>query len=249
MLRVAGLSVGVARPVGLRGTQVLPLLTDINLTVAAGEIVVVLGASGAGKSLLAHAIMNILPANAQCSGTIALHGHPITPLHPVALLPQHHGFLDPLARVGAQLSWMARRKGQAATPAALLASVGLDASVKRLMPHQLSGGMARRVLLALALGAAPDLIIADEPTAGLDPTNSTIVTTHLQTLAKRGGAALVITHDLMSVLPIATRVIVLDNGRIVAAAPAGQFTGAGEALPLPARNLWRALPENGFTDA
>nr|WP_201742154.1 AAA family ATPase [Mangrovicoccus ximenensis] len=114
-------------------------------------------------------------------------------------------------------------------------------------PSQLSGGMARRVLLAMAASGAPDLLVADEPTAGLDPENRDTVLRLLRDHAGAGGAVLLITHDLKAALPFADRVAILDEGRMSGLEPAAAFRGDGGFLTSGhARALWRALPENGF---
>ncbi|MFJ1293475.1 ATP-binding cassette domain-containing protein [Paracoccus yeei] len=169
----------------------------------------------------------------------------------IALMPQQVSHLDPLARVERQIAWAARRAGSRAGAgghaARRLADLGLAAGTGRLFPNQLSGGMARRVLLAAATGGAPDLLVADEPTAGLDPDCRDTVLRLLRERAAAGGAVLLITHDLHATLPFADRVAILDEGRLCGVEAARDFQGDGAALTAAhARLLWRALPENGF---
>lgn len=254
MLSVRNLSIGFHRYEGLLARGHVTRLSNLSLGLAAGEVLAVAGASGAGKSLLAHAILGLLPPNAFCQGDITfqgqrLEGKTLRDLRGrrIALVPQQITHLDPLAPVGAQLTWARRRTGAGLCANDLLARVGLGVDVARLYPAQLSGGMARRVLLAMAGAGAPDLLIADEPTAGLDPENRDLVLSLLRGHATRGGAVLLITHDLSAALPFSDRVALLRDGQICGFEAAGDFTGAGERLHSPyAKSLWRALPANGF---
>ncbi|MBM6549778.1 ATP-binding cassette domain-containing protein [Marinomonas ostreistagni] len=232
-----------------------PRLSELNLTVHPGELVAIIGGSGAGKSLLAHSIMGLLPNNAKQYGQIAFKGHALSGAYPagvrgrqIALMPQEIGHLDPLAKVGAQIRWAGRRVGLTdVDPAACLAQVGLSKAVADLYPSALSGGMARRVLMALAVLGKPDLLIADEPTVGLDSANREQILQLLRGQAQAQRAALVITHDLSAVLPLADRVVMLDEGRLVGVEHAHAFLEEGEGLQSHhARALWQALPQNGF---
>ncbi|QCX29052.1 ABC transporter ATP-binding protein [Nocardioides jishulii] len=231
----------------------------MSLDVRAGEVVALVGASGAGKSLLGHAVLGLLPPNATEQGRIAWRGEDVDVAarcrlagREVALLPQALSHLDPTASVGAQLRRAARLAGvprpatrQVATDA--LARQGLDASVLRLHPHQLSGGMGRRVLTAIALMGDPALVIADEPTPGLAPESVTAVLQRLRGMADDGRGVLLITHEISAALVVADRVVVVDRGRTLDEAPASAFSGSGQLLAHPyTRALWLALPANGF---
>lgn len=258
MLRIEDLSVGFLCYEGLLRQREVRRLSGLTLDLQAGEILAVIGASGAGKSLLAHAILGLLPPNAVTGGKITFQGQSLENAVPegllgrkMALVPQQITHLDPLARVGSQLAWALRRTKGAASAEELLARYDLSPETPRLYPSQLSGGMARRVLLAIASAGAPDLLIADEPTAGLDPENRDRVLSGLRHHARCGGAVLLITHDLAAALPCCDRVALLCDGEMCGLEAACDFTGTGAALRSPyARALWQALPENGFlTDA
>ncbi|RRH68838.1 ATP-binding cassette domain-containing protein [Falsigemmobacter faecalis] len=256
MLSIRHLSLRFRRYQGLLRQSQVTRLSDLSLDVAAGEVLAVAGASGAGKSLLAHAILGLLPPNAITEGAITFQGRRIDQGCPpglrgrrIALVPQQISHLDPLARVGDQLTWALRRTKAKGAPVEILARFGLGPEVLRLYPRHLSGGMARRVLLAMVSAAAPDLLIADEPTAGLDPENRDMVLALLRGHATRGGAVLLITHDLAAALPFSDRVALLRDGELCGMEDARDFTGTGTgaALCSPfARALWRALPGNGF---
>ncbi|MDM7981024.1 MAG: ATP-binding cassette domain-containing protein [Rhizobium sp.] len=260
MLSVESLSIGFLRYDGLIHRCEVPALDGIDLKVDRGEILALVGASGAGKSLLAHALFGILPENAVVRGNISLNGEQVEAANGgkdhrprMALVPQSLSHLDPLARCGKQLLWAAKRCGKVKTTADLidrLESFGLGAEVMRLYPHQVSGGMARRLLLAIATIGEPDLIVADEPTSGLDPDAAENVLRHLRRLADSGKAVLLITHDLVTAVSHADRVAILKRGRLLGTEPANAFSDEGQKLTLPyARALWLAMPGNQFTTA
>ncbi|MXP64524.1 ABC transporter ATP-binding protein [Roseomonas sp. M0104] len=259
MLELSRLSIGFRRPAGLWRREVVPALRGVSLDVRAGEVLAVIGASGAGKSLLAQAVLGLLPANAVLAGAMRFQGAPLDPAmlrgRRIALVPQSIAWLDPLVRAGRQVEWAAGRAGLPAAlrqPAATaaLARFNLGAAASRRFPHQLSGGMARRAMLAIATLGQADLLVADEPTNGLDPENAARVLGHLRALADAGRGVLVISHDLSAVLPQADRVAILRDGALQETAPATAFRGRGEALASSyARALWQALPESGFHPA
>jgi len=254
MLEIDGLSVSFQRYNGLFRQNLLTRLSDVSLDIAAGEIVALVGHSGAGKSLLAHAILGLLPKNALATGFIFFGGKVLDEQkrrelrgREIALLPQQTTYLDPTANVGDLISWAAKRAGKPSKIETRLNDVGLNGDVAQLYPHQLSGGMARRVLMAQATAGEAKLIVADEPTVGLDPHNRDIVLEHLRTHADKGGSALLITHDLLPVLSYADRIAILNNGKLCCVASASAFSGTGEALSSQyAQSLWRALPQNDF---
>lgn len=243
---------------GLRRRTVTPV-TDMSLDVRAGEVVALVGASGAGKSLLGHAVLGMLPPNSTHAGSIRWRGEEVDARalrrlagREVALLPQSLSHLDPTASVGAQLRRAARLTGVSRVTARVVAreavmAQGLDASVLTLYPHQLSGGMGRRVLTAIALLGDPSLVIADEPTPGLAAESVQAVLQRLRAIAEGGAGVLLITHEISGALEVADRVVVVDRGRTLEESPVEAFSGDGEQLAHPySRALWQALPANGF---
>lgn len=254
MLELSDVSIGFRSYSGWFRQQEVTRLSGLDLSISAGEVVAVTGASGAGKSLLAHAILGLLPPNAVLRGGMRFDGHDLTAPYPahlrgrhIALMPQEIGHLDPLATAGRQIRWAVRRTGGTGSACDRIAALGLPAEVGDLYPNQLSGGMARRVLMAIACAGAPDLLIADEPTTGLDPENRDTVLRKLRTHADAGRSVLLITHDLAAALPHADRVVILDDGRMCAVESAAAFRAEGVTLFSDhARALWQALPENGF---
>ena len=257
MLTIANLSITFTQyDQGLRRKQ-LAVITDLDLSVQAGELVAVVGASGSGKSLLAHALLGILPENAQLSGTMAFQGQPLTPERceelrgkAIALVPQSVGYLDPLMTVGRQVQRVGQLNGLPAGPAKTLMKqtfnrYDLPAQTPRRYPFQLSGGMARRVLVSTAVVTQADLVIADEPTPGLHPDVVTETLNHLRELAQAGRGVILITHDIDAALQVADRVAVFYAGTTVEIAAAQDFSTGNLRHPYT-QALWRSLPQNEF---
>lgn len=259
MLSVRHLSISFTMyDVGLRQKDLM-VISDLSLSIEAGEIAAVVGASGSGKSLLAHAVLGILPRNASARGELMFKNAPLTPARQaalrgreIALIPQSVSFLDPLMRVGTQARRAAQLAGHGSSAAEAqrraFSRYGLATAVERLYPFQVSGGMARRVLTALATVGRADLIIADEPTPGLHPEAVVETLGHLRELADQGRAVMLITHDLEAALEVADKIAVFYAGNTVEVANRADFTSrdaAGLRHPYT-RALWCALPQNEF---
>lgn len=213
-----------------------PVLERVDLDIPRGAVTGLCGGSGAGKSLIAAALVGQLPRGMVQSGSIICEG-----AGRIAMAPQSLEALDPLASVAQQLRRFARLCPDPAAPEALLARVGLPDAYLAYHPHQLSGGQARRVLLATALATGAEFIIADEPTAGLDGEQAARIMALLADFAARGHGVLVISHDLPLLAGIADRVAVLRQGRLVEIAAACAFSAQGAALTQAyTRALWRA---------
>lgn len=235
----------------------LTVITELDLEVSSGEVVAVVGASGSGKSLLAHAVLGILPKNAQVDGEILFKGSPLTPDRSealrgkeIALIPQSVGYLDPLMRVGSQVNRAAQLSGLSGQVTQVAVEqtfnrYGLASVVKRFFPFQLSGGMARRVLVSTAAVGKAQLIIADEPTPGLHPDVVKETLNHLRGLANEGKAVILITHDIEAALQVADKVAVFYAGTTVEIATAKDFPNGTIRHPYT-QALWRSLPQNEF---
>lgn len=262
LLTVEDLNVGFAmyqqgsRFFGAR-KRVVPVIRNLSISVHVGEIIAVVGASGSGKTLLADAVMGLTPKNALISGTVWFEGQlqderSLAALRGrgISLVPQSVDHLDPLMRVGAQVEGVAASREDAARcrqrRQQLFARYGLGEDVARLYPHQLSGGMARRVLLCCALMDDPRLIIADEPTPGMDLDLAVAALDDLRAFANAGGGVLLITHDVELALRVADRVAVFKDGTVVEETAVASF-GDPQLLRHPfSRALWYALPEHGM---
>lgn len=235
---------------GLKKTS-LKVIQALDLAVQAGEVVAVVGASGSGKSLLAHAIMGILPENAAMEGQLFYKGQALTAKRQrilrgkeMVLIPQSVDHLDPLMRVGKQVIGV---RGTQATQKAVFRRYGLKEETERKYPFQLSGGMARRVLIATAVTVSPQLIIADEPTPGLSGDLARETLKHFRELADAGTAVLLITHDVDLAIHVADRIAVFYAGMTVELAGAEDFQNGGTALRHPySKALISALPQNTF---
>ena len=258
MLEIRHLSIWFSRyGHGLRKKEACAV-RDLSLHLAPGQVMAVIGQSGTGKSLLAHALLGILPRNARVEGRMIFKGEPLTAARlaeargrQIALIPQAVTSLNPLLRVGIQVARAAQLSGVEKddvprTVREALSRYLLENKVSDWFPFQLSGGMARRVLTATATVGRADLIIADEPTSGLDPVAAGEALDHLRQLAGTGKAILLITHDIEAALRIAGMVAVFFDGTTVEVARAEDFTSRRLRHPC-SRALWAALPANEFT--
>ena len=231
----------------------LPVIRNLSLTIEAGQVAAVRGSSGAGKRVLAHGILGILPYNNHMEGEIRYDGAPLTPKRAerlrgreIVLVPQGVTYLDPLMKVGPQLRGDHRDARAKEQSRAVLERYGLGAETEELYPFELSGGMARRVLIATAAAQSPRLLIADEPTPGLDARAAKRILSHFREIADQGAGVLLITHDLELALTIAHKVAVFYAGETVEEANASDFS-AGRLRHPYTNALWNALPSNGFT--
>jgi peptide/nickel transport system ATP-binding protein len=208
----------------------------LSFSLVQGETLAIVGESGSGKSTLAHALLGLLPDTARIDhgqlwveGTDMAHASERTRRQvrgrTLGLVPQDPMVsLNPTLRVGQQIAEalvLARGRrfaGLEAEVQALLAQVGLDdpALRARQYPHELSGGMRQRVLIAIALAGEPRVLIADEPTSALDVTVQRRILDHLQALVtERGLSLLIITHDLGMACDRADRLLVMQHGRLI----------------------------------
>ncbi|MBW3615050.1 MAG: dipeptide/oligopeptide/nickel ABC transporter permease/ATP-binding protein [Actinobacteria bacterium] len=233
VLEVAGLSVRYDAPAGA-----VEAVSGVCLTVAAGEVVGLIGESGSGKSTLVMAAAGLLRPPARITGgAVFLDGDDLAALsaaelrrrrgNRVALVPQQAmSALNPVLRVGEQVAEVVRAhqpvtRAQAhARASELLALVGIDPGRAGDHPHRFSGGRRQRVVIAMALANDPALLVADEPTTGLDLVTAADVLQLLASLqARLGMALLLVSHDVGAVLTLASRVAVLQDGKVVEEGP------------------------------
>lgn len=237
---------------GMQQTQ-LSVIRDLSVSVHAGEMVAIVGSSGSGKSLLAHGIMGILPYNAAMEGEIRYCGEILTEKKikelrgkEIVLVPQSTSYLDPLMKVGQQICKGKKNPQKKRKLDTIFEKYGLDKKVQDQYPFELSGGMTRRVMISTALIETPKLVIADEPTPGLDPELARKAMEDFRQLADMGAAVLVITHDLELALQTVDRIQVFYAGYTLEDAPAEDFEKE-ETLRHPyTKALWRAMPVHGF---
>jgi oligopeptide/dipeptide ABC transporter ATP-binding protein len=221
-----------------RGT--VHAVDGVSLTVAAGTTLGIVGESGSGKTVLARSIMGLLPVRDVIkSGTVHFAGHDLTAMEPDQLreiwgaelsmiFQDPMTALNPVKRIGIQITESLRlhldmdRKEADATAVELLRSVGIPSPEQRVRwyPFQLSGGMRQRVMIAIALACAPRLVMADEPTTGLDVTVQAQILDLLGKLQReRHMAVILVTHDLGVVADRADEIVVMYAGRVVERAP------------------------------
>lgn len=237
---------------GMRQTQ-LDVIRDLDVEVNAGEMVAVVGSSGSGKSLLAHAVLGILPYNASTGGKITYRGSELTQERieklrgsEIVMVPQSLAYLDPLVKIGKQIRKGRKDQKTIDKLKGIFRKYDLKEEVENLYPFELSGGMNRRILISTAFIEEPRLVIADEPTPGLDLKVAKRAMGHFRELADMGAGVLVITHDLELALETADRVAVFYAGCTVEEAASEDFQ-TEETLRHPySKALWRALPQHGF---
>lgn len=239
---------------------VVAALSDVTFDVAAGEFCVVVGESGGGKSVLAHALLGTLPTNVDVTGSARLDGGELIGIDTArlrahrardfAFIPQSPATaLNPVRRIGRLMVESARAKGVPRDEVrvrldAVTGNLGLDlADLGRRYPHQLSGGMQQRVVTAMAAVAQPKVVIADEPTSALDADLVADTAAQLRCLADNGAAVIVITHDLRFAASLGGRLALLYAGRLVESRSTPGFF-ADPAHPY-GRGLLGALPERG----
>ncbi len=241
LLEVEGLATHFSAPGGA-----LKAVDGVSLRVDAGEVLGLVGESGCGKTVLSLSIVGLVePPSAVVAGSVRfagmeLVGAPEKVLNTVRgrriamIFQQPHASLDPVMSVGAQIGQALRhgpagrlsRDARKKRVIELLAQVGIPDPRRRARqhPHQMSGGMAQRVMIAIALAAEPDLLIADEPTTALDVTvQAQILELLREVQSQRHMGIILITHDLSVVAELADRVAVMYAGRIVENSPIGEI--------------------------
>lgn len=237
-----------------------PLVEDASLALDGGRIVALVGGSGCGKTLTARALLGMVevtPGVVSATLEVRMQGRVWRPYEDmqrgvsrqaafaalrgdvIGYLPQDaRAALDPLQRVGAQVANAARLAGNTDDPRRWLERVGLEDvdRVARLYAHALSGGMAQRVVIAQTLARGSRILLADEPTTGLDATVQVSLLAQFRDLADQGVAVLLITHDLRLLPDLADEVVLMDAGRTVEALPARAWMD-GRATTAVGRDL------------
>lgn len=237
-----------------------PIVDDVDLDIADGERVGLVGSSGSGKSMIARAMMGLLPATAQVTGSVELGGTQIVGASDAAVADLRGRYvgmvfqnpsaaLNPVMTVAQQvglplyLHYDLSLTERSERVTAMLAKVGLGEDVLVKYPHELSGGQRQRVGIATALVTSPRLIIADEPTTALDSITQRQIVDLLTSLVDESGASMLfITHDFAVLNRATTRCYVLENGRIAESGDTTALldhphTDAGHRLVQSARAL------------
>lgn len=253
ILEVKNLNIGFNMYDKLLNQKLYQMVFDLNVTIKKGEILAIAGSSGSGKSLMAHAILGILPKNTVVSAEIKfkneivdedrlsqLRGKEIT------FVPQSIAYLDPLMTIEDQLM---RKDINKQDFFKVMDTLGFTKADLGKYPFQLSGGMARRVLIANTILSKADLIIADEPTPGLSLDLAIEVLNHFRNMANNGKGILLISHDIDLVCNIADRMSIFYGGHILETLNTKDFLKGEKYIRHPlTKAFWKALPQNDFEE-
>ena len=250
-LQIEHLSVNFEQYKGALSKKNMNTVKDLSLSVNAGELICIVGESGSGKSVLAHAVLGILPYNAKIDGTIKYKGEVLDDKKKerlrgkeIVLVPQSTTYLDPKMKLGRQITKGASDKEKNKRLTEIFEHFHLKEEVKNQYPHQLSGGMTRRILVSTALIEKPSLVIADEPTKGLDMKLSKRVMSHFRELADLGAAVLVITHDLELAVQTSEKIVIFQKGVTVEQIESSNFNDYSKFKSDYSKELFKAMPVN-----
>ena len=257
LLEVKNLSISFTQYVEGLNRHNSKVITDLTIDVNENEIVAILGSSGSGKSLLAHSILGILPYNSHVTGNIKYKGETLNQElkeklrgKEISLIPQSVNYLDPLMKVSEQAIGECKDKKEyeekKIKQREIFNKYGLDESVDNLYPFELSGGMARKVLLSTALIGNPNLLIADEPTPGLDKKSVEETVEDIKKLKENGRGVLLITHEIDVALKTADRIAIFYSGYVIEINNVENFNNVNNVLHPYTKALINSLPRNGF---
>lgn len=257
LLEVTNLSISFTQYVEGLNRHNSKVITDLTIDVNENEIVAILGSSGSGKSLLAHSILGILPYNSNVTGNIKYKGQDLNQElkeklrgKEISLIPQSVNYLDPLMKVSEQAIGECKNEKEheekKIKQREIFSKYGLDESVDDLYPFELSGGMARKVLLSTALIGNPNLLIADEPTPGLDKKSVEETIEDIKKLKEKGRGVLLITHEIDVALKTADRIAIFYSGYVIEINNVENFNNVDNVLHPYTKALINSLPRNGF---
>ncbi|WP_321428387.1 ABC transporter ATP-binding protein [uncultured Methanolobus sp.] len=244
------------------GNRIVKANNSIDLEVMENEIIGIIGETGCGKSILGRAIMTLLSENTEVSGKIIYKGEDLLSLSENKLrdirgknisiiLQNPSAALNPVFSIGDQISEvfqyhdkMSKQNAEIKT-AGILEMVGIDPCRMREFPHQFSGGMKQRIMIAMGMAFSPELLIADEPTKGLDPdTKKSIINLLNRLVRSRNMSMILITHDLDVAEKMCDRIAVMYAGEIIELAPVCDIL-AEPGHPYT-QVLLRSLPKKGL---
>lgn len=256
-MEVNNLSISFTQYVQGLNRHDIKVISDLTIDVDESEIVAILGSSGSGKSLLAHSILGILPYNSHVTGEIKYKGNVLDQElkeklrgKEICLIPQSVNFLDPLMKVSEQAIGECKDDAEHAEKKIrqreIFDKYGLDESVDDLYPFELSGGMARKVLLSTALIGDPSLLIADEPTPGLDKKSVEETIKDIRNLKEHDKGVLLITHEIDVALKTADRIAIFYSGYVIEINKVENFNDVDNVLHPYTKALINSLPRNGF---
>ncbi len=252
MLKVEGLKVHLETEFG-----VVRAVDGVSFEVMKGEKFTLIGESGSGKSVLAQSILKLLPKNAYVSGRILFKGINLLELgeeemrkirgRKIAWIPQSQSSLNPVLTVGFQCAepiiehFKSDKRSALSKVARIFEFLGIGTDRISDYPHQFSGGMRQRVIVAMGISADPEFLIADEPTKGLDASKRESV---IELFDKIDKTMLIITHDLKFAEKVSDRIAVMYCGEVVEISPAKEFFK--DPLHPYSKGLLEALPSRGL---
>ena len=253
ILEVKNLNIGFNMYDKLLNQKLHQMIFDLNVTIKKGEILAIAGSSGSGKSLMAHAILGILPRNTVVSAEIKVKNEIVDEDRlsqlggkEITFVPQSIAYLDPLMTIEDQLM---RKDINKQDFFKVMDTLGFTKADLGKYPFQLSGGMARRVLIANTILSKADLIIADEPTPGLSLDLAIEVLNHFRNMANDGKGILLISHDIDLVCNIADRMSIFYGGHILETLNTKDFLKGEKYIRHPlTKAFWKALPQNDFEE-
>jgi peptide/nickel transport system ATP-binding protein len=253
LLEVKNLSVSFKMDADNKSNNNL-VINDLSIKAYPGEILTIVGSSGSGKSILAHAILGLLPSNSIVEGQIFYDGKLIDENllgnlrgSEIAFIPQSISYLDPLVKVGKQVRSYTDKDETIEKQRNIFKYYDLCENSEKLYPFQLSGGMARRVLISTAVMEDPKIIIADEPTPGLDMESAKKTMDYFKSFADENKTVILITHDIELAINYSDKLAIFYAGHIVELTNASYFKKGAKYLRHPyTKALYESLPSNGF---
>lgn len=254
ILEISNLSISfIQYEKGFHQREITPV-KGLNLTVEFNEILAIVGASGSGKSLLAHAILGILPTNSKVSGKILYNNEIVTAKRiqelrgkEIRFIPQSVQYLNPTRKIGKQLEECFEIPTKEKI-LSLLKEFSLEEKVFDYYPYELSGGMLRRVLFATCRGKGANLIIADEPTPGIHPKALQEILEQFISFRRQGISVVFITHDMKSAMQIADRIAIFKDGEVIGTYTPKKIKEMKDCVDSYTKKLWETQPSNKFLE-
>ncbi|MCI5839442.1 MAG: ATP-binding cassette domain-containing protein [Peptoniphilaceae bacterium] len=227
------------------------VIKNLTLTLKAGEILSIIGASGSGKSVLTHSILNLLPKNSKVTGQIKYNGEKIEYKNiskllgkDISYIPQSVDYLDPVMKIGKQVLGVS---GNYEKMINLFKKYKLPLDIKDKYPFEISGGMARRVLICASLMNDPKFLIADEPTPGVDKNIEKEIIKDFKDISSQNKSILIITHNIDFAINVSDSIAVFLDGNIIEKEEVSKFLSGGNLLENSySKSLIKSLPQNEF---
>ncbi len=254
LLEIKNLSVEFKMNGNLDKTSNNQVVSDLSIKAYPGEILTIVGSSGSGKSILAHGILGLLPDNAKVCGQMYYDGQLVDEEllkklrgNEITFIPQSVSNLDPLVKIGKQVRKFSKEAKVIEKQRKIFEEYDLCKKSENLYPFQLSGGMARRTLISTSVMQEPRMIIADEPTPGLDVESAKKTMDYFRDFANENKAVILITHDIELAINYSDKVAIFYAGQIIEITKAKYFKKGVEYLRHPyTKALYESLPSNGF---